>query len=114
VRSGIMTWQALSIPHKHGHLLGDVPALLIVAVVLAILTVRATQPRKVLINREAVQAGGDGGTHDGHSNQQHCKPKKNLAFHSEQIRWRLLPLCKAGPPDAGLALRAAGHLYEAR
>ena len=43
VHAGIMTWQALSIPGEHGHLLGDVPALVIVAAVLAILTTRARQ-----------------------------------------------------------------------
>jgi hypothetical protein len=43
VRSGIMTWQALSIPGELGHLQGDVPALLVIAAVLAILTVRARQ-----------------------------------------------------------------------
>ena len=44
VHAGIMTWQALNVPGEHGHLLGDVPALLVVAVVLAILTIRARQP----------------------------------------------------------------------
>ena len=44
VHAGIMTWQALKVPGEHGHLLGDVPALLVVAVVLAILTIRARQP----------------------------------------------------------------------
>lgn len=40
VHAGIMTAQALSMPSEHGHLFGDVPALLIVAALLAILTPR--------------------------------------------------------------------------
>lgn len=40
VHAGIMTVQALSAPSEHGHLFGDVPALAIVAVVLAVLTPR--------------------------------------------------------------------------
>jgi hypothetical protein len=46
VHAGIMAWQALSVAGEHGHLLGDVPALTIVAAVLAILTSRARQPAK--------------------------------------------------------------------
>jgi hypothetical protein len=38
VHSGIMAVQSLVNSENHGHLLGDVPALLIVAVVLAVLT----------------------------------------------------------------------------
>jgi hypothetical protein len=41
VHGGIMALQALANPEHRGHLLGDVPALLIVALVLAILTIRA-------------------------------------------------------------------------
>lgn len=41
VHGGIMAVQALQFPEHRGHLLGDVPALLLVAVVLAVLTVRA-------------------------------------------------------------------------
>lgn len=40
VHAGIMTVQALTMPSEHGHLFGDVPALLLVAVVLAGLTPR--------------------------------------------------------------------------
>jgi hypothetical protein len=40
VHAGIMTVQALSMPAEHGHLLGDVPALFLVAVLLALLTPR--------------------------------------------------------------------------
>src|ERR1700674_512077 len=40
VHAGIMTMQALMSPMEHGHLLGDIPALAIVALVLAILTPR--------------------------------------------------------------------------
>jgi ABC-type transport system involved in cytochrome c biogenesis permease subunit len=41
VHAGIMTAQALSMPSEHAHLFGDVPALLIVAALLAFLTPRA-------------------------------------------------------------------------
>ena len=40
VHGGIMAIQAMNMPGEHGHLLGDVPALLLVAVVLAVLTPR--------------------------------------------------------------------------
>ena len=40
VHAGIMTAQAVSMPSEHGHLFGDVPALLIVAALLAFLTPR--------------------------------------------------------------------------
>lgn len=40
VHAGIMTVQAVSMPSEHGHLFGDIPALLLVAVLLAILTPR--------------------------------------------------------------------------
>jgi hypothetical protein len=40
VHGGIMAAQALKMPAEHGHLLGDIPALIVVAVVLAILTPR--------------------------------------------------------------------------
>lgn len=40
VHAGIMTVQAISAPAEHGHLLGDIPALAIVAVALAVLTPR--------------------------------------------------------------------------
>lgn len=39
VHVGIMAVQALA-PHSHGHLVGDVPALFVIAVVLALLTPR--------------------------------------------------------------------------
>ena len=41
VHAGIMTVQAMNSPMEHGHLLGDIPALAIVALALAILTPRA-------------------------------------------------------------------------
>jgi hypothetical protein len=37
---GIMTVQAINAPAEHGHLMGDIPALAIVAIVLAVLTPR--------------------------------------------------------------------------
>jgi hypothetical protein len=40
VHAVIMAGQALEMPEHHGHLLGDVPALLIVAILLAALTPR--------------------------------------------------------------------------
>ena len=40
VHGGIMAVQALNMPAEHGHLLGDIPALLLVAVVLAVLMPR--------------------------------------------------------------------------
>jgi len=45
VHAGIMAVQALVDSEQHGHLLGDVPALLIVAVVLAVLTPRGEYAR---------------------------------------------------------------------
>jgi uncharacterized membrane protein len=41
VHAGIMAVQAMEAPAEHGHLLGDVPALVIVALLLAIFTPRA-------------------------------------------------------------------------
>jgi len=41
VHAGIMAVQAIVDPHERGHLAGDVPALLVVAVVLAVLLARA-------------------------------------------------------------------------
>lgn len=38
IHAGIMTVQALRMPSEHGHLFGDVPALFIVAALLAVLT----------------------------------------------------------------------------
>lgn len=40
VHAGIMAAQALQMPSEHGHLLGDIPALVLVAVLLALLTPR--------------------------------------------------------------------------
>lgn len=40
VHGGIMAVQAIKMPAEHGHLLGDIPALLLVAVVLAVLMPR--------------------------------------------------------------------------
>jgi len=45
VHAVIMAVQALSDANERGHLLGDVPALLIVAAVLAVLLKRAETPR---------------------------------------------------------------------
>lgn len=43
VHAGIMTVQSLTMPSEHGHLFGDVPALFLVALVLAILTPRSAE-----------------------------------------------------------------------
>jgi uncharacterized protein DUF6632 len=42
VHGGIMTVQALSAPEHHGHLIGDVPVLFLVAIVLGVLMRRAS------------------------------------------------------------------------
>ena len=44
VHGGIMAVQAMKMPAEHGHLLGDIPALLLVAVVLAALIPRGASP----------------------------------------------------------------------
>jgi uncharacterized protein DUF6632 len=46
VHAGIMAVQAINTPAEHGHLLGDVPALVIVALLLAVLTPRGTVAAK--------------------------------------------------------------------
>ncbi|HEY0702765.1 MAG TPA: DUF6632 domain-containing protein [Candidatus Acidoferrales bacterium] len=43
VHAGIMIVQAINAPAEHNHLLGDIPALILVAVVLAILTPRGSE-----------------------------------------------------------------------
>ena len=45
VHGGIMTVQALGEPMERGHLIGDVPALFLVAIVLAALMPRTSHPR---------------------------------------------------------------------
>jgi len=45
VHGGIMAVQALEYPEHHAHLIGDVPALLLIAVVLGVLTARAEKTR---------------------------------------------------------------------
>jgi len=40
VHGGIMAVQAMNMPAEHGHLLGDIPALLLVAIVLGVLMPR--------------------------------------------------------------------------
>ena len=42
VHAAIMAVQAMQMPMEHGHLVGDIPALLIVALILAVLTPRGT------------------------------------------------------------------------
>src|SRR5262249_23409183 len=48
VHAGIMTVQALSMPSEHGHLFGDVPALFLVAALLAVLTPRSTETAQAI------------------------------------------------------------------
>src|SRR5262249_34771380 len=43
VHGGIMAFQSFEMPENHGHLVGDVPALFIVAIVLALLTPRRSR-----------------------------------------------------------------------
>ncbi len=43
VHGGIMAVQAFNMPSEHGHLLGDIPALFLVAIVLAVLTPRGAE-----------------------------------------------------------------------
>jgi len=43
VHAAIMAAQAITDPAEHGHLIGDVPALLVVAIVLAVLMPRAAK-----------------------------------------------------------------------
>ncbi len=40
VHAGIMALQAINAPAEHGHLFGDIPALVLVALILAVLTPR--------------------------------------------------------------------------
>jgi len=47
VHAAIMAIQSFEMPENHGHLLGDVPALIVVAVALAALTPRATRARAI-------------------------------------------------------------------
>lgn len=47
VHGAIMATQALVSPAHHGHLVGDVPALFIVAAVLAVLTLRAERAKRL-------------------------------------------------------------------
>jgi hypothetical protein len=51
VHAGIMAAQAINMPAEHGHLLGDVPALILVAVVLAIL-----MPRRAAVEMATARA----------------------------------------------------------
>jgi hypothetical protein len=46
VHAGIMAVQAVNTPAEHGHLWGDVPALIIVAILLAVLTPRGVVAEK--------------------------------------------------------------------
>jgi hypothetical protein len=46
VHAGIMGVQAFEGPQNHGHLIGDIPALLFVAILLAVLTPRGAELRR--------------------------------------------------------------------
>ena len=48
VHAAIMTVQSFEAPENHGHLLGDVPALLFVAILLAVLTPRGERVRATI------------------------------------------------------------------
>jgi hypothetical protein len=41
VHAGVMAWEAMRNPAMHGHLFGDVPALLLVAVILGVLSMNS-------------------------------------------------------------------------
>jgi hypothetical protein len=45
VHAAVMAWEAVRNPMMTGHLYGDVPALLLIAVVLGVLTSRGTAPQ---------------------------------------------------------------------
>ena len=47
VHAGIMAVQAFKMPSEHGHLFGDIPALAIVAILLAVLTPRGAAAPEV-------------------------------------------------------------------
>ena len=47
VHAGIMAIQAFKMPSEHGHLFGDIPALAIVAILLAVLTPRGAAAPEV-------------------------------------------------------------------
>ena len=51
VHGGIMAAQAIVYPEHRGHLLGDVPALLIVAIILAVLMPRASGTVEIAVSR---------------------------------------------------------------
>lgn len=51
VHAGIMAAQAIVYPEHRGHLLGDVPALLIVAIALAVLMPRASGTIEIAVSR---------------------------------------------------------------
>lgn len=52
VHAVIMAAQSLSTPGQRGHLLGDIPALLVVAAVLAVLTLRVTVATTVSVKQK--------------------------------------------------------------
>jgi hypothetical protein len=48
VHAGIMAIQAFKMPSEHGHLFGDIPALALVAILLAVLTLREAAAPEVI------------------------------------------------------------------
>ena len=48
VHGVIMLFQSFEMPENHGHLIGDVPALIVVAIVLAVLTPRGTAAQRAI------------------------------------------------------------------
>jgi hypothetical protein len=48
VHAGIMAVQAVKMPSEHGHLFGDIPALALVAILLAVLTPREAAAPEVI------------------------------------------------------------------
>lgn len=63
VHAGIMAAQALANPDQVGHLIGDVPALLVVAAVLAVFTPRRAEVNEMLGKPNTRRAASDGFSH---------------------------------------------------
>jgi hypothetical protein len=49
VHAGVMAWEAIRNPSMGGHLMGDVPALLLAAIILALLLSRSTAQVKMAV-----------------------------------------------------------------
>jgi hypothetical protein len=54
---GLMAWQSLTDPSERGHLLGDVPALLVGGIVLALLMPRGADAERLAATHQDLTAG---------------------------------------------------------